>query len=194
MTEKTMMGVLVTSELIGVAVVVLVALDQVGVNVAIAAGLLLGPMLIAAYHFTFIAPHTFRLARRNFELEEQIKALLSYQSDYRAQLRQSQALLQNLTAVKRRQTRPSFVYFVADRNGDHVKIGVSHDPDKRLSSLQTGNRDKLHLLAVVEGDSSLEQEYHERFKHLRRSGEWFALAPELTNFIQDLIAEEQGKG
>ena len=190
MTEKTMMGVLVMGELIGVAIVVLASMGHVGANVAIAAGLFMGPVLIVAYHFTFIAPHTIRLAYRNAELERKLKEVLADQGEYKNQLRQSQALLRNLTASKRRQMLPSFVYFVADQECTHVKIGISNDPEKRLSSLQTSNQGKLQLLGVVEGDSKLEQQYHEQFKHLRQSGEWFKAEPELLSFIEQFAKKD----
>lgn len=57
-----------------------------------------------------------------------------------------------------------------------VKIGTTRDLGKRLASLQTGSPVKLKLVAVGPGDRELEQRLHEKYKHRRRVGEWFALS------------------
>lgn len=190
MTEKQMMWVMWSSEGLAIAIIALSELGYTDKAMGTAISLVIGPLLITAYHFAFVAPHTHRLLKRNVELEAQIKQLLSYEGEYRSQLRESQALLRNLTAGTRNQTRKQmgmdFIYFIADRDSNRVKIGISNDPEKRLASLQTANGGKLEILFVVQGDAKLEQSYQNQFKHLRLSGEWFKFTHEIESFINEL--------
>lgn len=152
--------------------------------------MLMAPLLISVYHLAFIAPHAARLFRRNMELEVQVELLLKHEVEYQKQIRQSQTLLLNLTAGTRKQTRKEmsldFIYFIADRTSGKVKIGISNDPDKRLANLQTANGNKLEMLHVVQGDVSLEQSFHKKFKHLHMSGEWFIFTDEIREFVNQL--------
>lgn len=77
----------------------------------------------------------------------------------------------------------AYVYFVADRTQNAVKIGYSASPQARLSNLQTSTPSKLELLAVIEGDLQTERHLHKRFADYRLTGEWFSLTPELATFI-----------
>ena len=70
-------------------------------------------------------------------------------------------------------------YFIA--SDAFIKIGRSEQPEVRLRQLKTGSPAELQLLLVLDGDR--EQEFHEQFKHLHVSGEWFARGDELENFI-----------
>lgn len=73
------------------------------------------------------------------------------------------------------------VYFV--RSGDFIKIGYSEKPGERLVALQTGSAVTLEVLLFIPGDISLERRLHGKFKSLRASGEWFAAAPSLLDFV-----------
>src|SRR5262249_40121918 len=64
--------------------------------------------------------------------------------------------------------RTGGVYFVAAAG--KIKIGVAKSVAERLRSLQTGCPEKLQLLAVADGDGSLERAYHQRFGDLRVEG------------------------
>ena len=77
-----------------------------------------------------------------------------------------------------------FTYFVRDE--DRIKIGFTIHPNKRMSSLQTGNYRELETIAVVPSYMAEEHETHERFAHLRERGEWFRAEPDLLEFIEDL--------
>lgn len=78
------------------------------------------------------------------------------------------------------------VYFI--RNGNYIKIGVSVDPWKRLSSLQTGNPEPLEMLAIMPGSQDVESALHRSFgKHMKR-GEWFETNTPLLAFI-DIIKQ-----
>jgi hypothetical protein len=69
------------------------------------------------------------------------------------------------------------VYFIRN-SSEHIKIGVSNDPVKRLATLQTSNHNKLELLYTVTCGSreeafSLEKSLHALFSSYRAFGEWF---------------------
>lgn len=67
------------------------------------------------------------------------------------------------------------VYFIA--TADKIKIGVAFDPLKRLRGLQTGNPEKLELIATFRGGLALEGEIHAKYARHRVHGEWFHRAP-----------------
>ena len=74
-----------------------------------------------------------------------------------------------------------FLYCIANESGS-VKFGFSADPVRRLSSLQTGSSESLHLLETVAVPQDRVREYerllHREFAHLRCRGEWFAIRAE----------------
>ena len=82
----------------------------------------------------------------------------------------------------------SYVYFIK-ACGPHpaVKIGVSDDVERRLSSLQTGNHLELRLLGRVKHHDAgwLERRLHEHFADLRLEGEWFRLD---DHRIEDMLS------
>ena len=55
-----------------------------------------------------------------------------------------------------------------------IKIGRSKDPQKRLKQLQTGNPNRLKLIASFDGLGWQEKLIHERLKSYRLKGEWFS--------------------
>lgn len=77
---------------------------------------------------------------------------------------------------------PNFVYVIQGDPGGPIKIGVATNPRKRLSSLQTGNPQRLRLLHVVPGDHALEAAFHQRLADAVVLGEWFA-GPEAEEFL-----------
>ncbi|TXH18693.1 MAG: GIY-YIG nuclease family protein [Hyphomicrobiaceae bacterium] len=77
------------------------------------------------------------------------------------------------------------VYFA--RAGEHVKIGFTMATNARLAALQTGSPIKLELLYSFPGTDAREKQLHHQFrKHrLRDQNEWFHLAPEIIEFIEE---------
>src|SRR5438445_5974418 len=69
------------------------------------------------------------------------------------------------------------IYFIRAGNGP-VKIGHSHNPNARLAALQSGNYEKLKIIASIDGGHSLEKALHEHFNSKQLSGEWFTLTDE----------------
>jgi hypothetical protein len=78
-----------------------------------------------------------------------------------------------------------FVYFVACDG--FVKIGVANNVEKRIRELQVGCPHTLDLIGLAEGGRELEAAYHKRFRKLRVAGEWFRLAPPLTDEIMRFV-------
>tara|TARA_B100000212_G_C27355295_1_gene525577 strand:+ start:1167 stop:1463 length:297 start_codon:yes stop_codon:yes gene_type:complete len=54
-----------------------------------------------------------------------------------------------------------------------IKIGRSKNPSKRLKQLQTGNPNKLKLIASFKEMGWREKLIHENLKQFRKEGEWF---------------------
>ena len=55
-----------------------------------------------------------------------------------------------------------------------IKVGRSKNPSKRLKQLQTGNPNKLKLIAFFKGEGWKEKLIHEELKYWRKEGEWFS--------------------
>ena len=74
-----------------------------------------------------------------------------------------------------------FIYVIGPESGAQ-KIGFSQDVEKRLSSIQTGNPQKLkihHIQEVRENHVRLlEKKIHKVITHKRVSGEWYNVTPE----------------
>lgn len=83
-------------------------------------------------------------------------------------------------------------YAILSASG-RVKIGRSQDPRERLHSLQTASPDDLLLLHVWNRD--IESELHALMRPWALRGEWFQLAPQVIDILQDYGAaiSENGK-
>ena len=75
--------------------------------------------------------------------------------------------------------RGGLVYFI--RFGDRIKIGFTTDLKRRLQVLPHDM-----LLATTPGTMRDEGRLHQRFAHLRITGEWFHAAPDLLAYIAAL--------
>ena len=66
-----------------------------------------------------------------------------------------------------------WVYVISD--GDAFKIGVSKNPQKRLKTLQTGNKKKLTLEFCEHKNEpyKIETIVHRTLNEYRTEGEWF---------------------
>lgn len=67
----------------------------------------------------------------------------------------------------------TWVYVIGAKDSPIVKIGKATDLPDRLSSLQTGNPERLVIRWAVAGGLSLEKTLHAEFKDTRMEGEWF---------------------
>lgn len=77
-----------------------------------------------------------------------------------------------------------WVYFV--RSGEHIKIGVTNDWERRLLALRAGSPLLIELLALVRGGREFEAECHQRFAHYRSHYEWFHVCDEILQFAAQL--------
>jgi hypothetical protein len=78
------------------------------------------------------------------------------------------------------------VYFLKNGKRKSVKIGVSGNVEKRLSSINTAAADKLTCIATVEGGYGKEKALHKQFKAYWIKGEWFRLEGELAEYVASL--------
>lgn len=83
--------------------------------------------------------------------------------------------------------REQRVYFIQGVEGGPIKIGVSFDPDDRLSGLQTASPVRLRIIGLVAGGPSVERKFHERLAEHRLHGEWFSDAPEVLAAIAEAL-------
>lgn len=78
---------------------------------------------------------------------------------------------------------PSFVYVIQGDPGTPIKIGRAKDPVARMSTLQTGNPQRLHFLHVIPGGEVLESNLHGRLSFSRGYAgggwEWFGWSDEV---------------
>ena len=86
------------------------------------------------------------------------------------------------------------VYFVQSGRRGSIKIGSAINVERRMTTLQTGNPDRLRLLAVIKcktrGDAMvLEKKLHKKFKRHRLRGEWYKSHIKLADIREDLIDE-----
>lgn len=101
-----------------------------------------------------------------------------------------------------RASRPSvparlkgFVYVVS-ASGERHKIGVTLNPSKRLSQLNTGSPDVLSyaILADCKDIYRAEMELHQRYAGQRIKGEWFELSPaDLVDIRRYLDSTSRGE-
>lgn len=80
-----------------------------------------------------------------------------------------------------------FIYVIGNLT-NRQKIGFSGDVHKRLSSIQTGNPEKLFLHHYVPVPKNrvrlLEKKIHTEMSYKRISGEWFNMTPsEAKDFL-----------
>jgi excisionase family DNA binding protein len=76
------------------------------------------------------------------------------------------------------------VYFIAC--GKFVKIGVTTNINKRISSMKTWNPLEMRILAKIPGDRKTEKDLHLKFKKYRHDCEWFRLAGKLAKYIDSI--------
>jgi hypothetical protein len=88
-----------------------------------------------------------------------------------------------------------YIYLIRQQNQNLYKIGVSKDPEKRRSALQTGSPIKEEIIYTFKTDYAfkVERVFQNRYKHLqllegfdKLEGEWFQLETfQVLSFIPD---------
>jgi hypothetical protein len=88
-----------------------------------------------------------------------------------------------------------YLYFIADKRRQKVKIGISNNPWYRLSQFQAGCPVKLKLLKAIPGATRhLEEAIHCGFSALWSHGEWFDLGNEIWDFMEECAAADDIAG
>ena len=78
------------------------------------------------------------------------------------------------------------IYFIGTKTG-YVKIGFTErELWRRLAALQTGNPEKIYLIACISGDRDREASLHDLFRSYRSHGEWFRIEGRLRALLKDL--------
>ena len=68
------------------------------------------------------------------------------------------------------------IYFLQESHRSRIKIGITKNLKERIKSLQTGNSDKLNLIAYLPNQLKImEHHIHSICKRYRLSGEWFKI-------------------
>lgn len=70
-----------------------------------------------------------------------------------------------------RRSATCFLYFV--RCDEFLKVGISTNPQSRISTMQGCNPYPLHLMAIAVGGEAEESEVHRAWKPYHHRAEWF---------------------
>lgn len=95
--------------------------------------------------------------------------------------------------LERGRDRVREIYFVRAETMGFIKIGVTNDSARRLSSIQTFSPDRLVLMGVLVCPHWGETEawVHNKFREHRVHGEWFRPAEELLAFIAEYALDAE---
>lgn len=86
-----------------------------------------------------------------------------------------------------RMNDPGWVYFLQASSSKHIKIGfTSRNVESRVAEMQTGQSDKLIIMAKIPGDRANERSLHQKFAEHRLRGEWFWPHPHLCGYIDSI--------
>jgi len=78
-----------------------------------------------------------------------------------------------------------YIYYIKSDN--KVKIGISVNPNQRLSTISKMCPNGAVLLGWHKGDIEVEKYLHKKFKHLKHNGEWFKYSDEIKKHIEEAL-------
>jgi len=78
------------------------------------------------------------------------------------------------------------VYFILNKDSNHVKIGYSKNPTLRIKTLQTGSSNRLELIAILKGTIKEEKFLQKKFNKYHINNEWFEYNENIREFIKYL--------
>lgn len=100
-------------------------------------------------------------------------------------------------------SQSTYVYFISS-GSTPIKIGISNNPNTRLSELQTAHYQRLHLLYTIECHDraqayELESAFHRWYGDLHVRNEWYNLTPKkiaadiqlLTTLANSMVSATQ---
>lgn len=82
------------------------------------------------------------------------------------------------------------IYFARDAERDAIKVGYSADVDKRLSSLQVGNPNRLEIVGLIAAEQRIEPIIHLQLYEGRIAGEWFWDRGVTMQWLMDMTGGE----
>lgn len=80
--------------------------------------------------------------------------------------------------------RSNVVYLIRVKNTTYYKIGLSIDPSKRLSSIQSSCPLEVEIVKIWDGELDEECRLHNIFGQYRMHGEWYSL---MDNIVESLV-------
>lgn len=80
----------------------------------------------------------------------------------------------------------SCVYFIQCGSTGAIKIGISRNPWRRITKMQSDCPGELSLLATLAGGRDEEEALHTRFAEARIRGEWYSPTAELLDLVGSL--------
>lgn len=116
------------------------------------------------------------------EMEEDIKNMQYYQERLNRIVESAECIIKLIPTPRSNNREPvaqerkdKEVYLLS--NGIYMKIGITNDIKKRISTLQTANPTKIECISRYTPTKTtalnIEQRIHEYFKNFRVCGEWF---------------------
>lgn len=90
----------------------------------------------------------------------------------------------NLLSVPGRED--GWIYFAHASILKRVKIGWAKNYQIRLKQLQAYCPETLQIIGAIPGSTRDEAEIHEKFDHLRTTGEWFQFCQPMWDYVLDL--------
>ncbi len=89
-----------------------------------------------------------------------------------------------------------FVYLIQAGATTNYKIGISHNPQKRLANIQTSHYERLKILTTNSFDNrfitlAVEEELHQKYKNFNTVGEWFKFDIETISEVKKTIEDYQ---
>ena len=102
---------------------------------------------------------------------------------------------QRTVRLQEKPAKPSkqgFIYLARDEKTDFIKIGFSTKPEVRERTLQS-EKPTITFLATFPGTLKEEKALHAEFSEYRIRGEWFCLALEDIESIQERFTNRQPK-
>lgn len=79
------------------------------------------------------------------------------------------------------------IYFARHKNGGPTKVGITKNIKERMSVLRTQISHGLEVIAQAPGCGRDEYTIHQKLKHTKIIGEWFAPSDELDAVIKHVV-------
>ncbi|GEM_PF-4239137 len=85
---------------------------------------------------------------------------------------------------------PGYVYFIGAEGAARLKIGYSKNPWARIKEFQTGNDEKLYVLATAKTTTPGETDIARLFINAKLEGDWYTRTDEINQVIKALRSKQ----